>query len=417
MIQPPQRTYSLCLLVILAALLTACSSAPYRYEPLERFDVVQRAVTQEQGGFVVRASVPGEQEAEDLFGIPLYKRKIQPIWLEITNVGDDRARVVLSSIDREYFSPLEVAYMHKSNFSKQGWMDMEDRLHADALPRHIGPGQSVSGFVFTHASKGTKAFNLDIYRIGKEAAESYEQFTFFIEVPGFVPDHRDVNFRQLYSADEIRDVDKDGLRAVLAEVPCCTSSQDGAAHGRPVQVFFVAEGQDLLRALLRAGWNETSYERDKDYLAGADYFFGRPPDAIFRKGRDRSTERAELALWLAPVRADGQPLWVGQFKNAIGRTFAIGELFLGVTLDPDTNDGRNYILQDMWYAQAMRHWAWSETGHAVPKDAPQQDIHGNPWFSADAYRVVIWISGEPVAMADVTPVNWDRPGALREVKE
>jgi hypothetical protein len=388
--------------------LAACSSAPYRHEPLDNFDVRQRAITQHQGTFTVRASVPGQEEAEKIFGIPIYDRGIQPVWLEVINNSDSRARVVLSSIDREYFSPLEVAYMHKKHFSKQGWMDMEKFLYANALPRQIAPRQTVSGFVFTHASKGTKAFNVDIFDTNTGNDRPYEQFTFFVTVPGFVPDHAQIDFEGLYAKDDIREVDNEGLQTLLAEIDCCTTNHDGTALGRPVQLAFVADGRDLLRGLLRAGWRESSYTRDEKYLQGAEYLFDRPPDAIFRKGRDQSTERGELGIWLAPAKVEGKPLWIAQFKHAIGRRYAIGEWFLGVTLDPDTNDGRNYVLQDLWYAQALQHWAWSKTAAKVSKENPEMDFHGNPWFAVDGYRLVVWVSGSPVALSDATVIDWGR---------
>jgi len=394
-------------LFFLAALvISACSSAPYRYEDLDSFDVIDRAQTQELGAFRVRASVPGQDEAERIFGIPIYERGIQPVWIEVTNMGDSRARLALTSIDPEYFSPLEVAYMHKKHFSTEGWMDMERYLYSNALPRHIPPRQTVSGFVFTHVSKGTKAFNVDIFYTSGEP--EWETFTFFLEVPGFVPDHAAVDFGSLYSAADIREVDPSGLRELLTDIPCCTTNREGSADSRPVQVFFVAEGRDMLRALLRAGWNETSYTRDEKYLEDADYLFGRPPDGIFRKGRDKSTERVELALWLAPVLVDGKPLWVSQFKHAIGRRYQIGELFFGVQLDPDTSDGRNYLLQDFWYAQSVRYWAWSLTGVTAPAQSPRYDFHGNAWFSNDKIRPVIWISGEPLALGDATYIDWGK---------
>jgi len=398
------RTLLLTLTSLLA--LAACSSAPYRYEDVASLDVIQRAQTQEKGAFRVRASVPGEDEAERIFGIPIYDRGIQPVWLEVTNTGDSRARLTLVSIDPEYFSPFEVAYMHKKQFSTEGWMDMEKYLYANALPRQIGPGQTVAGFVFTHASKGTKAFNVDLFYTGTE--REWETFTFFVEVPGFVPDHSAIDFASLYPSSQVRQVDRNSLREVMADIPCCTTNHDGSVDGRPVQVFFVARGPDMLQALLRAGWNETSYARDEEYLEGADYLFGRPPDGIFRKGRDKTTERVELGLWLAPILVEGEPLWVGQFKHAIGRRYAVGELFFGVQLDPDTSDGRNYLIQDFWYAQSVRHWAWSLTGVAVPEQSPRYDAHGNAWFSRDTVRPVIWISGEPIALGDATYIDWGK---------
>jgi hypothetical protein len=388
----------------LVLMLSACSVAPLRNEPGAVEAVMERAAEQRQGPFRVRASVPGEEEAERIFGIPIYDRDIQPIWLEVTNDSDLRARVILASIDAEYFPPLEVAYMHRKRFSKEGWMDLERYLYRNALPRRLAPGQTVSGFVFTNASQGTKTFNMDIY-YARQPPE-YEQFTFFIEVPGFQPDHAEVDFQSLYEESAITHTDNDGLREVLEQVPCCTTNRDATAQGRPVQLFFVGSGRELLRALLRARWDETSYERDEQYLAGADYLFGRPPDTVFRKRRGKTTERSEMRLWLAPILVDGQELWVAQFRHFIGRRYAIGEMLLGAQLDPDANDGRNYVLQDIWYSQSLQHWAWSTTGKRVSKDSPELDFNGYPWFARDSYRAVIWISGKPVALTDATSMDW-----------
>ena len=73
------------IVALLVLLFTACSSTPYKHESLSDFQVAQRALTQEQGPFRVRASVPSREESEKIFGIPIYKRGIQPVWLEVTN--------------------------------------------------------------------------------------------------------------------------------------------------------------------------------------------------------------------------------------------------------------------------------------------------------------------------------------------
>lgn len=385
--------------------LAGCSAAAFRHEPLDSLDLVLRAQQQQGANVSVSAAVPSDQESAALFGIPLQDRGIQAVWLRVDNPGPDRARIVLSSIDREYFPPMEVAYMFRKRFSKQGWMDLESYLYENALPRHVPPGQAVSGFVFTHRSSGTKAFNVNVYRANED--RPLDQFTFFVEVPGFVPDHASVDFDNLYAGDERRELDSDGLRDLLQETPCCTTNRDGSAAGRPVDLLFVATGEDLLQALLRTGWEETSYQRDEHYLAAAHYLFGRPADAIFRKGRDRTTERMELAVWLSPYAVQGTTVWFGQTKHAIGRLLELGERLLGVRLDPDMAESRNFVLQDLWYGQSVAQWAWSRSGSDVSSTAPRIDFDGNPWFTRDPYRVVLWISGEPVAMKDVVPVIWD----------
>lgn len=386
-------------------LLAACSSNPYKHESFGNFQVEQRALTQEQGAIRVRASVPSEEESGKIFGIPIYERGIQPVWLEITNNSPDRARFVLSSVDDNYFSPFEVAYMHKKLFSKQGWMDMENFLFETAMPRQIAAGETVSGFVYTHASDGTKLFNVDVFNASSREA-GYEEFTFFIEVPGFVPDHASVDFEGLYDSGRIRDLDDNGLRLALQEFACCTTDREGSGQGQPVNIVLVADGREVLQSLLRAGWSETSYEKDDDYLNNSNYLFGRPPDAVFRKKRGKKTDRNELSLWLAPVRNNGQAVWMAQLKHAIGRRYQIDEIFFGSAQDPDVDDGRNFILQNLWYSGSLDAAAFTTTGKVVPSDTPVMDFNNNPFFS-DGGRVVLWLSGDPVAMQDVQRIDWD----------
>jgi hypothetical protein len=383
---------------------------PYTHQPLSDFQVEQRAVTEEKGPFRVRASVPSREEAEDILGFPIYKRGIQPVWLEISNNGQNRARFTHVSVDREYFSPLEVAYMHKKYYSRQGWMDMERHLMATAIPRVVPAGETVSGFIYTHASEGTKNFNVDVFYTGSADA-GYEEFTFFIEVPGFVPDHVSVDFEALYAAEDIRDLDNDQLREELMHFPCCSTNRDGSGMGQPVNIVLVAGGKEILKSLLRAGWSETSYEKDDNYLNNINYLFERPPDAVFRKSRGKTTyttERNELSLWLAPFRNNGTGVWIGQMKHAIGQRYKINEIFFGAAQDPDVDDGRNFLVQNLWYSQSLQAIAFSDKGKAVPVDAPVVDFNDNAWFT-DGGRIVMWLSENPVALQEARNLQWDDP--------
>jgi len=392
---------------LLVFVLAACSTTSYKHESFDSFQVERRAIVQQQGAIEVRASVPSRDEAEKIFGVPIYKRGIQPVWLEITNNSADRARFVLISVDQEYFSPLEVAYMHKKYFSKQGWLDMEEYLYETAMPRQIAAGETVSGFVYTNASAGTKSFNVDVFYTGEKKAR-FEEFTFFIEVPGFVPDHAQVDFEGLYEASAIQDLDSDGLRSALLETPCCTTNRDGSGQGQPLNIVLIANGTELLQSLLRAGWSETSYEKDDNYLNNANYLFERPPDAVFRKsrGKSKTSERNELSLWMAPVRTDGKAVWIAQIKHAIGRLYQINEIFFGSAQDPDVDDGRNFLLQNLWYSQTLEAVAYSKTGKVVPMGNPATDFNDNPFFT-DGIRIVMWLSGNPVALQDTRNMQWD----------
>jgi hypothetical protein len=401
------------LLTLVLAGLQACAVAPYEPGIPEPPSMTERATVLQQNAFTVRASVPGEQEAETIFGFPIYARGIQPVWLEIRNDSPTRARFILTSVDDDYFSPFEVAYMNKKYFSKQGWMDMEKFLYRNAMPRMIAAGGTASGYVYTHVEPGTKNINVDIFHAADDSR--HEEFTFFLEVPGFVPDHADVDFKQLYTQEEITDTDPKGLKTLLETLPCCFSDRSGDGNGQPANIVLVGPGLNVLRALIRAGWSETSYEKDDNYLNNSNYLFDRPPDAVFRKSRGKTTERNELSLWLAPVRVDGEPVWFGQVRHAIGRRFDIGELFFGTALDPDIDDGRNYLLQNLWYNRSLLAFAYSDTLPVVPANDPATDFNGNPWFS-DGVRIVMWVSGEPVSLNAVRNLLWLKLPGQPELK-
>ena len=391
---------------ILAVSISACSTTPYQYQPLESFPVTDRAVTQHEGSVRVSASVPGKEEAEAIFGIPLYKRRIQPVWLEIENGSDQRVRFAPMSVDKNYFSPLEVAYMHKEGYSKEARSQMDHRFHDTSMPRQILPGETVSGFVFTHADPGTKAFNVDVFGAGNTQAY---HFTFFIDVPGFVADHAEVDFKGLYAEEEIKDFDIPGFRSALDDVAVFATNRAGEQSGLPVNVVFVNHGLDLLQALLRAGWNETSINREESYLSRAQHLFGRPPDATFRKQRDSSKDRNQLNLWMAPIRVDGKPVWLGQIRQAIGKRTQleqISEFLLGTRLDPDMDDSRNFLLQNIWYSQGLEQWAFSDSGQAVPITDTVTDFGGYEYFT-DGIRAVLWLSGDAMSLRDVRNLKWD----------
>jgi hypothetical protein len=116
------------------------------------------------------------------------------VWLSIRNERQYRIRYALTGTDPQYFSPLEVAHMHRKAYSKQARSEIERRLYEMGMPRRIEPGETVSGFVFTHAVPGTKGLLVDIF----SSEDEDHSFAFFLDVPGFIPDHAEVEFETLY---------------------------------------------------------------------------------------------------------------------------------------------------------------------------------------------------------------------------
>ena len=158
----------------------------------------------------ISAAVPDAEEARALTGLDLYAQGIQPIWIKIENKAATSARVAPWSIDREYFSPIEVAYMNRKKFSSAGYRDMERWFYDNSLQREIPPGASRSGLVFTNLRPGTKGFNVDVF-----SADTMHDFTFFVPLPGFTADFMEVDFDGLYEEAEIRELTVEELQLAL----------------------------------------------------------------------------------------------------------------------------------------------------------------------------------------------------------
>jgi hypothetical protein len=350
----------------------------------------------------VSAAVPSTQETVALFGVDLYARGIQPVWLKVENRTDYMIRVALVSIDRSYFSPMEVAYIHRKGFSKKARAKMERHYHELRMHRQVEPGTTGSGYVFTHAEPGTKGFNVDVY-----GSEQDHRFTYFIEVPGFTPDHAEVDFDDLYTPDEIGHHDEDSLRAALAELSCCATNASGEGQADPINIVMVAEGADLLGALIRSGWHESPARDASSPPVETQYLYGRRPDAVFVKRKAKSRERNELRLWLAPMTLGDDQIWLGQITHRISR-FLEGRLLGKTVLDPDVDDARMYLLQDIWYGQSLEKNAWLAPSTATSRGERQTDAEGLEYFT-DGHRVVMWIADDPTALMDARYVEWDLP--------
>ena len=236
---------------VVAICLSACATAQYQPAALDSVPFRDRAQTQTEGPVTVSVAVPGPEETRALFDISLYDSGIQPVWLEVHNGTDSQIRYAPVGTDPEYFSPQEVAYVHRGDFSKQGKVTMNHYFYEMAMSRRIPPGETRSGFIFTHARPGTKTFNVDLFGPSRDNDLS---FIFFVDVPGFEPDHSETYFQELYGAEQIRDLDSHELRAELAGMNRDTLDQAGQPHGIPINAVVIGEPQNVLQALIRANW-------------------------------------------------------------------------------------------------------------------------------------------------------------------
>jgi hypothetical protein len=390
-------------------LLVGCSFQPYHGGTVAEASFLQRSITQELGPLRVTAAVPDAEETKALIGLDLYEQGIQPVWLKVDNLGSVRARITFWSIDRDYFSPIEVAYKNRKQFSSEGYQAMERWFHENGLERRVPAGESRSGLVFTNYKSGTKGFILDIF----SSMVSYN-FTFFVPIPGFTPDYSQVDFATLYAEEQIVQLDQAGLKTLLEEeLSCCAGGPDYTDNGAPLNVAFVGTPAALARSLLRGGWDESEAESEDTERARQHLFHGRPPDAIFHKGRKDGDERMGLLVWRAPWNVGGEPGWVGSAyytlfeKNLLSQLNAGASIrdstflrrFVKESVSADLDSAKRFLLQNFWYNQSLAKAGIVKGVGESGADNPIVTFDGVGYFT-DGTRFVMFLSETPVALDD-----------------
>jgi hypothetical protein len=380
--------------------ISGCATQTFVPSTAESHGFVQRALSQTKDFVEVSAAVPSPEEVVELFGVDLYADGIQPVWLNIENTGDRHVRVTLFSIDEDYYSPLEVAWLCRKRFTESSRKSLERWLLDNALPRFIPAGGSRSGFVFTNASVGTKGFNVDVY-----TDRTSMNFTFFVPLPGFRSDYMNVDFQNLYQDDEIIRGDLNTLRSMLSNMPCCTTNESGKAFGDPLNIVIVGTPEAVRRSLLRGQWQETEANSPVTRIARTHYYRGRPPDGTFHKARPDGRERKELRLWRAPMLVDGEAVWLGHVSyDMSGALFSLD--LANYQNDPDVDDARMFVLQNFWYNQSLRGFAMAGGIPQATIDAPHTNFHGSDYFT-DGMRAVLLVSEEPIAMDETEILVWE----------
>jgi len=385
--------------------------AAFTPQPLNESPFRERAVIQTQKGVRVLATVISEEETRSVFGFSLYKKGIQPVWLEIENNTRHRMWFAPLSIDRDYFSPLEVAYLWHVGHTRTAKQNIDRFFYRHAMRKPINPGTAGSGFVFTNVEMGTKAFNVDV--VGED--QQVRTFTFLIPVAGLQVDYKEVDFDNLYANNEKVDVDSSrAFKDLIERLPCCTSGDDGARNADPINVVIVGTGADILYALLRSGWDETAAAASYDPLAQLPWefryqpvlplhLFNRAQDAAFRKSRSTLNERNQLRLWLSPYTFNAQPVWVGQISRILRRT-AVEQFHIA----PDMDEARDYLLQDLWYAQSLLQYGFVRLSEVATLSDPRHSLNDEVYFT-DGMCLVVWVSNEPVSLDGVQFEPWERP--------
>lgn len=398
-------------------ILTGCAS--YKPYAVDEVPFRERSQSKYEGNVRVSAAVPSAKESRKIFGVHIYRRGIQPIWLEIENNDEEPIWFLPMGLDPEYFSAMEAAFRNHFTYLTPVNDEMNQQFYQKRQVIYIAPGSKKAGFVFTPVDEGTKEFSIDL--VGED--QQIRTFTFFINVPGLRVDHQDVNFEAIYPENEIVSLDEEGLREALEEFVCCTTNKKGNVQGDPLNIVVIGDSEDVLHTFIRVGWDETETiyagsalktstsfffgDRYRYSPVSGLYVFGRTQDVAFQRTRETIHERNHMRLWLTPWRFEDKPVWVGQISRDIGVRFT-WKTITTHKIDPDVDETRDFLIQDLLYSQGLGKVAFVKGLGPAPFSTPRKNLTGDPYFT-DGLRAVIWVSSELKDFEDVELMNWENP--------
>jgi hypothetical protein len=413
---------------------------PYSPRSEER-SYLDRVEVRQDDSLVVRAAVLSNWESERFFGVPMARRGIQPLWLEITNKGGEFFRLRLASLDPNYFPPLEAALINHFRIGRRlmafgvlacfflpflvllpfkivaAWKAnrrMDEYFHKHGLGwGRIGPGDSVAGFVFTSLDEGTKQFTVRLLGLAGN-----KEFIFSIPVPGLRVDYAHRPFEDLANSGNSVECDEAELRQRLTAMPRSTTNARGTIEGDPLNLAVIGEFDTLICGF-GARWDETEvitfrscWRTFKAFLLGSSYRYspvsalhvdGRCQDFALQRVRQTINQRLHLRLWLTALRFQRQPVWIGQISRDIGVRFTPKTWNLTThKVDPDVDDARDYLLDELLQSGRVALVGYVSGVEPAPRNSPRHNLTGDPYFT-DGQRAVVMFAETPTIPRYV---NW-----------
>lgn len=402
--------------VALALLLVGC--AGFQPNP-ELAQHLERLQTQAQGGVEVSTSVLNRDEAEELFGVDLAFKQIQPVWVSVKNRDSHPYWLVASGLDPEYFSPREVAYSYRR------WMD---RSYNDELERFfiqqsfanpIPPNTEHSGFIFVNLDEDEKEIDIDL--ISKEETKFFD---FFVDLSDLHASSLQTA-EQRYPVEGRRNLTEPELRQLLRTLPCCTTSENGETNGDPLNLVLIGNSRHLFPPFVRRGWHysEDNYlgsiwKTVNSFLFGkhyryspvsALYYQGRAQDIALQKARGTIHQRNHLRLWLTDYLFNGKEVWVGQISRDIGVRFTWHTpTFTTHKIDPDIDEARTAFIEDMLFSQGLMRIGFEEGVGLQTLAEPGRNLTGDEYYT-DGLRAVLEFESRPSNIEDVRFFDWAVP--------
>ncbi len=388
------------------------------YKPLEDpgsySNIVLRTMTKENAGLEVSTSVLTDSEIEEVFGLDLAKDGIQPIWINIKNGSEKSYYLIKIFTDTHYFTPNEVATMSYVTFAIDVNKAINSYVNDNSLKRQIPANSEVSGFFYSNWDPGVKYIHIVLY-----SEEDVQNFSFYQEIPGLKLDYQKVDFDNIYEKDEFIELKNcQELTNALNSIPCCTQDKNGSGENDPLNFVVIGESEPVFASFLRQGWDVTesinigsawraaksffTHERWRTSPMSSLFFYNRPQDIGLQKARSTIHERNHLRLWLTPYTYQGKNIWIGAVSRDVGSYFTWKTTWKTAhAIDPDIDEARNYLVQDLIYSQFVEEFGWVDQSiEPATKEEPHINFMEQPWWT-DGKRAVFFFNHRETSLYDL----------------
>ncbi|MCP5524849.1 MAG: LssY C-terminal domain-containing protein [Verrucomicrobiales bacterium] len=398
-----------------AGLAAGCAS--FRPAPVDYQPQLERAQSQTNGPIVASVAVLSQRETTRMFDLPLHKQHIQPIWLRLENTHTNAYWFLPASLDPNYFSSAEVAYMFRKTWAGNRNRRVADFMESRSMPLVLPPQSTREGFVFSTLDRGAKHMWVEL--LGEM---DFRRFEFLTTAPERRFDFQRVDFEALYATTAIPDYSRQELRAVLESLPQAVGDRQGGGSGDPVNLVVVGNEGEIGLAFARQGWDITEvltfgnvFKLIGSFLfnrtwenspVSSLYLFGRRQDLALQKARTTIHERNHLRLWLAPFTCEGQVVLVGQISRDIGLRFTFkAPGWVTHKIDPDVDEARDYLAQEMVSSGSVETITRVGGVGKVSREEPQRNLTGDPYFT-DGKRLVLFLSSETMPISRIHLEDW-----------
>ena len=356
-----------------------------------------RARTVAEEGIRVSATIPSPEESRDIFGVDLEKKGVQPLWLEIENDTDRKLFFLPTGLDPWYFSPLEVSFAYHKRFSDDANAQLDDHIQNLYHRLIVGPQSKESGFIYTNRDEINKFVSVDL--VGKYWAEA---FTLVVPTSDLSSNKNPyLRLSQMAARSDVVDTDDEShLRELLEQLPCCVSSEDGAQE-EPLNVVAIGRLEEVTSAFIRRGYRVTP--------ADTRILFGRPQDfAASKRDLWGAAQPHIYRAWMTTIRFRGNPVWVAQVSSPLGGRFARApEDGASPPIDPDVDEARNDLVQDLIYSQFLARIGFVQGVGQVKESAPRT-IPGAGGYHTDGLRGVLFFEKRPFHLSEIGFLEWER---------